>query len=126
MRFWLAVAGVNGAIAVAMGALASHALSGAPGEQALGWVDTGARYQLAHALALLFVAVVSGRPGAASVPLRLAGAGFLAGSVLFCGGLYVMALAGWGWVGPVVPVGGLAFLLGWLSLLAAALGRGGR
>lgn len=123
LRLWLGVAAVSGALAVVMGALAAHGRAGTLSGQALGWIDTGARYQLAHAVALVALAALAA--GAkARLLFDLAALGFVAGSVLFSGGLYLQALAGWSWVGPLVPVGGLAFIAGWLLLLAAAV-RGG-
>jgi uncharacterized membrane protein YgdD (TMEM256/DUF423 family) len=123
LRLWLGLAAANGALAVVMGALAAHGPAEALSGRALAWIDTGARYQLAHAVALVAVSALAA--GArARLLLDLAALGFVAGSVLFSGGLYLQALAGWGWMGPLVPVGGLAFVAGWLLLLAAAL-RGG-
>ncbi len=121
MRSFLAIGALNGALSVALGAFAAHALDGVLPAERLGWIETGARYQMAHALALLAVAwMVESRPR----PLVLvAGWAFAAGTLLFCGGLYLAALADWRFVMPVVPVGGTAFILGWAALLVAALRR---
>ncbi len=122
MRLWLCVGAANGFIAVAMGAFAAHGLEGEAWQSARQWLETGAQYQMAHALALLAVAVLSGRAGAAARRwLAVAGWCFLAGLVLFSGGLFLMALAGVTGLGAVVPIGGLAFLAGWAALLTAGL-----
>lgn len=122
MRLWICVGAANGFIAVAVGAFAAHGLDGPAWQDARQWVETGAQYQMAHALALLAVAVLSGRAeGAARRWLAVAGWCFLAGIVLFSGGLFVMALTGVSGLGAVVPVGGLAFLAGWAALLTAGL-----
>ncbi len=122
MRLWLCVGAANGFIAVAIGAFAAHGLEGEAWQSARQWLETGAQYQMAHALALLAVAVLSGRAeDAARRWLAVAGWCFLAGLVLFSGGLFVMALAGVTGLGAVVPVGGLAFLAGWAALFYAGL-----
>lgn len=122
MRMWLCIGAANGFMAVAMGALAAHSLEGAPWQRARQWVETGAEYQMAHALALLAVALLCGRAeGAARRWLAAAAWSFLAGLLLFSGGLYTMALAGLTGLGPVVPVGGFAFLVGWAVLFYASV-----
>jgi uncharacterized membrane protein YgdD (TMEM256/DUF423 family) len=80
--------------------------------------ETAARYQMYHALGLLAAAWAAHRwPG----PLPLWAAGlFLAGTVLFSGSLYALALSGLRWLGAITPLGGLAFLAGWLCLALAA------
>ncbi len=75
--------------------------------------ETGARYQMYHALALLLVAWGVARWSSGAI--ELAGWCFIAGTLLFSGSLYVLALSGMRWMGAVTPLGGLAFLLGWLS-----------
>jgi uncharacterized membrane protein YgdD (TMEM256/DUF423 family) len=124
MRLWLAVAAVNGFVAVALGAIGSHALKGALSPERLGWLDTGLRYHVLHALALLGVATLMGMAGERpALALRLSAWAFAGGIVLFSFGLYLMALAGLRSLGPVVPTGGLLFLAGWAALLVHALAR---
>ena len=123
-RAWLVAGAVNGLLAVAMGAFAAHGLESRLDARALAWVETAARYQMSHGLALLAVAWLAGRPSVRPWPVRLAGWGFLLGCVLFCGLLYLMALSGALWLAAGVPLGGFAFLVGWLGvILAALLGR---
>lgn len=108
-------AAVSGFVAVALGAWTAHGLDGRLPAQAMGWLRTGLDYQSWHAAALLAVAALARgtRPPPA---LRLAALGFAAGTVLFCGSLYLMASTGERWPARVTPFGGLAFLAGWAAL----------
>lgn len=122
MRLWLCAGAANGFIAVAMGAFAAHGSGDGLSEASRAWITTARDYEMVHALALLAVACLSARSGApAGRWLALAGWGFLAGTLLFSGGLYVMALAGLGSLGPVVPAGGIAYLIGWAALFVHGL-----
>ena len=107
-RNWLAIAAINGALAVMAGAFAAHGLKARLSADMLSVFETGARYQMYHALAIGLCALV-GAPKA--------GWAFLAGIVLFCGSLYLLALTGNPLMGAVTPLGGLGFILGW-GLLA--------
>ncbi len=107
-------------LAVAAGAFGSHGLSSffAANPVAEGTYDTAVRYHMIHGLALLAAAWASTRwPGPAA---QIAGWLFVAGIVIFSGSLYALSLTGVRWLGAITPVGGLAFLGGWLSLLLAA------
>ncbi|MCB9663157.1 MAG: DUF423 domain-containing protein [Alphaproteobacteria bacterium] len=116
---WWTVAGLAGALGVALGAFGAHGLKGVVTDPHLLEVwDTGARYHLIHALALLAVAAHPARPA-------WAGGLFLAGIVLFSGSLYLMTLTGFRWLGAVTPLGGLCFIAGWLVLAFARSGGGG-
>jgi uncharacterized membrane protein YgdD (TMEM256/DUF423 family) len=112
---------LSGFVSVAAGAFGAHALKARLAPDLLAAFETGARYQMFHALALLAVALLLPRfPGAA---LAWAGWLFLAGTLLFSGSLYALALSGVRVLGAVTPLGGVAFLAGWLALaLAAARG----
>jgi uncharacterized membrane protein YgdD (TMEM256/DUF423 family) len=104
-------------IAVAAGAFGAHALRARIAPDLLAVFETGARYQMYHALALLAVAWASNHwPG---VPVRAAGWLFIGGSVLFSGSLYLLALTGARWLGAITPLGGLLFLAGWVALAIA-------
>lgn len=113
-----------GLTAVAAGAFGAHALKDAIPPERLAVFETATRYQMYHALALLFVAVVAGfRPGGAA---PLAGWLLSAGIVVFAGSLYLLALTGVrGW-GAVTPIGGVLFLAGWAALAWSLLGGGRR
>ena len=113
-RVLLIGAGLHGMTAVALGAFAAHGMAEAAPER-LGWVQTGAHYQLVHAAALLALALV-GLPG----PLRWAGWAFLVGAAIFSGTLYLMAFGAPRWFGAITPIGGVLLILGWgLAALAA-------
>lgn len=120
---WVAVASINGLIAVVAGAFGAHYLKTHLDAKALNAFDVGVRYQMYHALALLAVAWVMSRR-----PSRVASASaacMLLGIVLFTGSLYALALVGWTWLGPVTPLGGALLMVGWLLLAIAALRNGG-
>jgi uncharacterized membrane protein YgdD (TMEM256/DUF423 family) len=114
---WLAIAALNGALAVAAGAFASHGLSG--DAHAFGLFDLGARYHMYHALALGLSALAM--RNAAAPRARLSAWFFLSGIVLFSGSLYMLALTGEHLFVYVVPFGGIAFMGGWLVLVWAGL-----
>jgi len=119
MKVWLFIAALCGSLAVLLGAFAAHGLSARLTPRLLGVFDTGARYQMYHALAMGLAALAM--HGQAQKRARLAAIAFLTGIVLFSGSLYLLALGGARGLAFVTPVGGLAFLAGWLLLGAAAL-----
>jgi len=105
-------------IAVAAGAFGAHALRARLSPELLAVFETGARYQMYHAFGLMAVAwAITRWPGPL---LTWAGWLFAAGTVLFSGSLYALALSGMRWLGAVTPFGGVAFLAGWLCLALAA------
>jgi uncharacterized membrane protein YgdD (TMEM256/DUF423 family) len=115
-RLFVALGGVSAFVAVALGAFGAHALRARLAPDLLAVFETGVRYQMYHALGLCAVAwAVTRWPGPA---LRAAGWLFVAGTVLFSGSLYLLALTGTRAVGAVTPVGGVAFLAGWLAFVA--------
>ncbi len=119
-RTFLLLGAVSGFLSVAAGAFGAHALKARLPADLLAVFETGARYQMFHALALVAAAWASARaPG----PAAWAGWLFAAGTVLFSGSLYALALTGVRALGAVTPVGGLAFLGGWAALAVAALRR---
>lgn len=110
-----AVAGsLSAFVAVLAGAFGAHALRQRLPSDLLAVFETGTRYQMYHALALLFVAWAVTHWPAASI--RAAGWLFIGGTVLFSGSLYLLSLTGGRWWGAVTPVGGALFLAGWLAL----------
>lgn len=114
---YILLGALAGAVGVGTGAFGAHALKASLGDKLPIW-QTAVQYQLVHALALLGVALCL-RQGLAG-PLLYAGACFALGIVLFSGSLYGLALGGPRWLGPVTPMGGLAFIVGWVCLAAAA------
>ena len=117
-RLFFFVGSVSALVAVALGAFAAHGLKARLDAQMLAIFETGVRYQMYHALGLLAVAWAQTRwPG---TPAIAAGWLFIAGTLLFSGSLYLLVLSGTRWLGAVTPLGGLAFLAGWLCLAWAA------
>jgi uncharacterized membrane protein YgdD (TMEM256/DUF423 family) len=108
-------------LAVMVGAFAAHGLKQVLDAYSLGLIDTAARYQMYHAIALLIIGVISTIPQFPPRWLKLAAAAFILGIVLFSGSLYVLALTGVKWLGAITPVGGVAFILGWCALIVATL-----
>ncbi|MFO1078677.1 MAG: DUF423 domain-containing protein [Planctomycetota bacterium] len=108
----LRVGAILGGLAVGLGAFAAHGLKNHLDAAALQTFETGVRYQMYHALALVLCSAVGlggRRTGAAAVAFAL-------GIALFSGSLYGLALDGPRWLGPVTPFGGGAFLVGWILL----------
>lgn len=117
------IGAVVGGVGVAAGAFGAHALRAALAPDLLAVFETGARYQLVHALALL--AVAAGLERRPSRAFTAAGWLFVAGIVLFSGSLYALALTGVRTWGAVTPFGGVCFLAGWAGLaLGWARGSG--
>ncbi len=113
-RTFMVLGSVSAMIAVAAGAFGAHALRERLSPNLLAAFETGARYQMYHALALLGVAWAVDRWGGGLVVAS--GWLFVAGTVIFSGSLYLLALTGQRVFGAVTPVGGVAFLAGWLAL----------
>jgi uncharacterized membrane protein YgdD (TMEM256/DUF423 family) len=120
-RVFFAVGAVTGALAVAAGAFGAHALADRLPPDRLGTFETGARYLMYHALALLAVAWAIGRWPNAAAWLQAAGWSYVAGMVLFSGSLFLLTLTGIRWLGAITPLGGVAFIVGWACLLVAAV-----
>ena len=105
-------------LGVAFGAFGAHGLKGRLSPEMLAVFQTGVQYQMYHAIALLITALALARFD--GWLLRTAGWLFTAGIVLFSGSLYALALSGVTVLGAVTPLGGLAFLAGWLCFIVAA------
>lgn len=118
---WLRLGAILGGLAVACGAFAAHGLEKTLNARGLDLFETAARYQMYHALALVAVGLLAGsrRPGR---ELVLAGWAFFAGTLLFSGSLYALALSEARWLGAITPFGGILFLVGWAALAAHRLG----
>ena len=108
-------------LAVLSGAFAAHGLKTILDAQQLVLFETAARYQMYHALALLVVGILASVRQFSESLLKLAAFAFILGIFLFCGSLYALALSGITWLGAITPLGGTAFLAGWLALMIAAL-----
>jgi uncharacterized membrane protein YgdD (TMEM256/DUF423 family) len=116
----LIAAAFAGASGVALGAFGAHALRARLEPAALAIWQTAVLYHLLHAVALLALVLFARATGrSVTLPAAL----FCAGIVLFSGSLYGLALTSWRWLGPITPLGGLAFLAGWASLVLLARAR---
>jgi uncharacterized membrane protein YgdD (TMEM256/DUF423 family) len=116
-RLFFGLGALSALVSVAAGAFGAHALRMRLPPEYLAVFETAARYQMYHALGLMAVAgAITRWPGALPV---WAGWLFVAGTVLFSGSLYILALTETRWWGAVTPLGGAAFLVGWLCLLLA-------
>ncbi|MEI6741237.1 MAG: DUF423 domain-containing protein [Gemmatimonadaceae bacterium] len=117
---FLTMGAFSGALGVAAGAFGAHALRARVEPRMLEVFETGARYQMYHALALIAVGLVAAR--AASNLTTAAGWLFVAGTVLFSGSLYAMTLTGVRALGAITPIGGVCFIAGWCCLALSARG----
>jgi uncharacterized membrane protein YgdD (TMEM256/DUF423 family) len=119
MKTFLLIGALAGAVGVGLGAFGAHALRSRLSPEMLAVFETGVRYQMYHALALVALAAIEPRLGGYLV--QTAGWSFTVGILLFSGSLYVLALTGAKSFGIVTPFGGLAFLVGWAALAMAAI-----
>jgi uncharacterized membrane protein YgdD (TMEM256/DUF423 family) len=120
-KHWIALGAVFAALGVAAGAVGSHVLKEVVELEpaALETYETAVRYQMYHAFGLIVVGLVAARSSSRLV--NAAGAAFALGIVLFSGGIYAWLATGLGAAVAVVPVGGTAWIIGWLLLAAGAL-----
>jgi uncharacterized membrane protein YgdD (TMEM256/DUF423 family) len=121
MRLFFVLGAVLAGLAVGLGAFAAHSLRATVSAADLATFETGVRYHMYHALALLAVAGALARWPSGSA--TAAGWCFTAGIALFSGSLYLLVITGPRWLGAITPLGGVAFVLGW-GLLAWAAIRG--
>ncbi len=117
-RTFMFVGALMGFVGVGLGAFGAHALRGRLSPEMLAIFETGVRYQMYHAIALLAVAAMMSRIDGRSVVI--AGWSFIAGILIFSGSLYALALTGVTMLGAITPLGGLALLAGWVALAIAA------
>lgn len=123
-RIFYILGSVSGGLAVALGAFGAHGLRARLAADLLATFETGVRYQMYHALALLAVGWAVTRWTRSAFP-TYAGWLFVAGTVLFSFSLYLLALGALGahgvrWLGAITPLGGVAFVAGWMCLALAA------
>ena len=119
-RIFFGLGSILAGIAVGLGAFGAHGLRGILSPEDLVTFETGVRYQMYHALALLGVAWAVTQWE--TVLLEWSGWLFVVGILVFSGSLYILVLTGQRWLGAVTPLGGLALILGWV-LLASAVFR---
>ncbi|WP_053218046.1 DUF423 domain-containing protein [Virgibacillus senegalensis] len=114
MKVFLVLGIINGFLAVALGAFGAHGLEGKISEKALATWEKAVNYQMFHTMALLVTGLLASRFQAAS--LTTAGWLFFVGILLFSGSLYIYATTSIKFFAMVTPLGGLAFLAGWIAL----------
>jgi uncharacterized membrane protein YgdD (TMEM256/DUF423 family) len=119
IKIVLSCAAFSAMLSVVLGAFAAHGLKSKLTETLLSTFQTGVQYQMYHSLALILLVVLYRQMPQS---LLLYSAGFMfAGIVLFSGSLYMLALTQIKWFGPITPLGGVCFIVGWALLIAAAL-----
>jgi len=118
---FIRIAGIMGVLAVVLGAFGAHSLKNVLEASQLNTYEVGIRYHFYHTLGLLLIAILY-----KEFPnkwLRWAGYFFILGIICFSGSLYLLAcryvlgIASWTWLGPITPIGGVFFILGWSSIL---------
>src|SRR5207237_5851618 len=114
---FLLIGALAGFLGVAAGAFGAHGLRGRLSPEMLGIFETGVRYHMYHALALVAIAAFMTKFDGRAV--TAAGWCFTAGIFIFSGSLYALALTGVTVLGAITPIGGLAFLAGWILLVVA-------
>ena len=122
VKIFLFIGSILAGLSVAGGAFASHALKDRLSDRFLEIFETGTKYQMYHALALILVALLLNSQE--NKPITMVGAGyaFIIGILIFSGSLYALSLTGIKWLGAIAPIGGAALIIGWLSLAIAAWG----
>jgi len=115
LKRYTAIGAILALLAVAFGAFGAHTLKGHLSEDDLEVFETGVRYQMYHGLGILIVALLSDRLGESKL-IRWSARLLFIGVILFSGSLYALSLTGLNAFGPITPLGGVAFLAGWLCL----------
>ena len=121
-KIFMMLGAIFGAMSVGMGAFGAHGLRSRVLDGSLEprlfevW-ETAAQYQMYHAIALLFAAWLATQGD--STATTVAGWAFVVGVALFSGSLYTMPLTGMKWLGAITPLGGVAFIIGWIALAVA-------
>ncbi len=123
MKKTLSIASISGLLCVILGAFGAHGLKPLLTTKMLATFETAVRYQFYHTLALILIVVLYKFSN--SKKLVLASYFFIAGILLFSGSLYVLALTSinlntWTWLGPITPLGGICFIIGWWFLFLSA------
>jgi len=123
MNIFLFLGALNGFLSVALGAFGAHVLERKLDPGALEIWQTGVKYEMFHAAALLAVGILAGKHPENPL-LNWSGWLFFAGIVIFSGSLYILSASGFRALGAVTPVGGVCFLIAWLLLMIASVKLG--
>lgn len=122
-RVWMTVGAVMTMLSVAIGAFGAHMLKEKIGADAIAVYETGVQYHMIHALALLIVGLTAGQLGMSS-KLKWAARLLFIGIIVFSGSLYVLSITGIKVLGAITPIGGVAFIAGWLLFALDVWQRG--
>ncbi|YAI81765.1 MAG: DUF423 domain-containing protein [cyanobacterium endosymbiont of Rhopalodia sterrenbergii] len=120
IKVFMIVGSTLAGLGVVGSAFARHGLKNRLSDHALDIFETGIKYQMYHSLALLLVVLLLIVKQNYSSSLLWAGYGFLVGILIFSGSLYALSLTGIKWLGAITPIGGVAFIVGWASLVINA------
>jgi uncharacterized membrane protein YgdD (TMEM256/DUF423 family) len=118
--FWIQVIAINGLLTVILGAFAAHVLDGVLTAQRIETFDTAVQYHLFHTLALFGLVCVDDTV-LATRWIKYAAGFFILGIIVFCGSLYLFAATSISILAMITPLGGLAFMIGWIMLLLSAI-----
>jgi len=119
-KIFLRLAALLGAFSVILGAFAAHSLKEYLDPKDIEIFQTGVRYQFYHTFAILSLGIICTKYPQQF--FKYSGIAFLAGIICFSGSLYLLAarfalgIESWTWIGPITPIGGLFFILGWVFL----------
>ncbi|MBE7679623.1 MULTISPECIES: DUF423 domain-containing protein [Paenibacillus] len=122
-RVWMTVGAVMTMLSVAIGAFGAHMLKEKIGADAIAVYETGVQYHMIHAVALLIVGLTAGQLGVSS-KLKWAARLLFIGIIVFSGSLYVLSITGIKVLGAITPIGGVAFIAGWLLFALDVWQRG--
>ncbi|MGV2885115.1 MULTISPECIES: DUF423 domain-containing protein [Paenibacillus] len=122
-RKWMMLGAVLTMLAVAIGAFGAHMLKEKIGADAIAVYETGVQYHMIHAIALLIIGLTAGQLGS-STKLKWAARLLFIGIIIFSGSLYVLSISGIKVLGAITPIGGVAFIVGWLLLAIDVWQRG--
>jgi uncharacterized membrane protein YgdD (TMEM256/DUF423 family) len=127
-RFYIFISAFSGALSITLGAFGAHGLKKIVSPTMLTTFQTGVQYQFIHSLALLALGLFLLMPVTKAVAklLKWSANLMIVGIILFSGSLYTMTFMSVSggfptWLGPITPIGGLAFIMGWIFLMVAAL-----
>lgn len=121
MKFFLIAGAINALLSVAFGAFGAHMLEGRVADKYLDTWQTAVQYQMFHAVGLMVVGILMSSSLIGTLgSLSWAGYLMLAGIIIFSGSLYVLSLTGISILGAITPIGGVAFIAGWIMLIVAA------
>lgn len=115
MRMYLLIGALLALLGVMLGAFGAHGLKNILSVTALETFEVGVRYQIYHSLAIMLLGGLMVQ--ASTLWCKRAAVFFIIGCVLFSGSIYLLALTGQKWLGPITPLGGLCFMLGWASVI---------